>query len=115
MLIGVVGRGIAEQAAAILLAETGHDVTVFERFVEPRPLGAGLLLQPAGRAVLATLGLSAVGAKIDGLRAKTAKDRIVLDLDYRDLQPEAHGLGIQFVRPAARADEALARPANRQL
>ena len=33
-------------------------VTVFERFAEPRPIGAGLLLQPTGLAVLRALGLA---------------------------------------------------------
>jgi len=56
--IGVVGCGVTGQAAATFLAEAGHDVTVFERFAEPRPLGAGLLLQPTGLAVLAALGLA---------------------------------------------------------
>jgi len=46
--IAVVGCGVAGQAAAILLADAGHKVTIFERFAEPHPVGAGLLLQPTG-------------------------------------------------------------------
>ena len=71
--IGVVGCGVAGQAAAILLADAGHTVTLFERFAEPRPIGAGLLLQPTGLAVLRALGLAdaavARGARIGGLEA----------------------------------------------
>jgi 2-polyprenyl-6-methoxyphenol hydroxylase-like FAD-dependent oxidoreductase len=97
--IGVVGCGVAGQAAATFLAEAGHGVTVFERFAEPRPLGAGLLLQPTGLAVLAALGLAepalAQGGKVVGLEAKTAGGRTVLDLSYADLHPRAHGLGIR--------------------
>jgi len=97
--VGVVGCGVAGQAAATFLAEAGHDVTVFERFAEPRPLGAGLLLQPTGLAVLAALGLAeqavAQGGKVVGLEAKTAGGRTVLDLSYADLHPKAHGLGIR--------------------
>ena len=97
--VGVVGCGVAGQAAAILLARQGHRVTVFERFAEPRPLGAGLLLQPTGLAVLDALGLGdaahARGAKVHGLQARTAGGRAVLDLDYTDLHPAAHGLGIR--------------------
>lgn len=99
MRVGVIGCGVAGQATAIFLSETGHDVTVFERFAEPRPIGAGLLLQPTGLAVLRTLGLAdaaiAQGARISGLEAKTANGRNVLDLGYGDLHPKAHGLGIR--------------------
>jgi 2-polyprenyl-6-methoxyphenol hydroxylase-like FAD-dependent oxidoreductase len=97
--IGIVGCGVAGQAAAIFLAECGHEVTVFERFAEPRPLGAGLLLQPAGLAVLRALRLGqqalSRGAKVVGLEAKTARGRRVLDLSYSTLHPAAHGLGIR--------------------
>ncbi len=99
MKVGVVGCGVAGQAAAALLAEAGNAVTVFERFAEPRPIGAGLLLQPTGLAVLAALGLAdralAGGGKVIGLEARTASGRTVLDLRYADLHPAAHGLGIQ--------------------
>ncbi len=99
MDIAVVGCGVAGQAAAILFADAGHAVTVFERFVEPRPIGAGLLLQPTGLAVLRALGLAgealASGAVIRGLQGRTAGGRIVLDLAYADLHKAAHGLGIR--------------------
>jgi 2-polyprenyl-6-methoxyphenol hydroxylase-like FAD-dependent oxidoreductase len=97
--IAVVGCGVAGQAAATFLSEAGHRVTVFERFAEPRPLGAGLLLQPTGLAVLRALGLAdeaiARGGKVAGLEAKTRGGRAVLDLAYADLHPKAHGLGIR--------------------
>jgi 2-polyprenyl-6-methoxyphenol hydroxylase-like FAD-dependent oxidoreductase len=97
--IAVVGCGVAGQAAATLLSEADHRVTVFERFAEPRPLGAGLLLQPTGLAVLRALGLEdeaiARGGKVLGLEAKTRGGRPVLDLAYADLHPQAHGLGIR--------------------
>ena len=99
MEIAVVGCGVAGQAAATFLSEAGHRVTVFERIAEPRPLGAGLLLQPTGLAVLRALGLEdeavARGAKVLGLEAKTRGSRAVLDLAYADLHPLAHGLGIR--------------------
>ncbi len=98
MEVGVVGCGVAGQAAAILLSRQGHRVTVFERFAEPRPVGAGLLLQPTGLAVLHALGLGeqaiARGAVVRGLQARTAGGRSVLDLRYADLHPAAFGLGI---------------------
>jgi 2-polyprenyl-6-methoxyphenol hydroxylase-like FAD-dependent oxidoreductase len=97
--IGVVGCGVAGQAAATFLSEASHDVTIFARFAEPRPLGAGLLLQPTGLAVLAELGLYeealALGGKVTGLQSRAAGGRIVLDLAYAHLHPRAHGLGIR--------------------
>ena len=99
MKVGVVGCGVAGQAAAILLADAGHAVTVFERFAEPRPIGAGLLLQPTGLAVLRELGLAdaalAQGARVVGLEGRTQRGRRVLDLRYADLHPKAFGLGIR--------------------
>jgi 2-polyprenyl-6-methoxyphenol hydroxylase-like FAD-dependent oxidoreductase len=96
--IGVVGCGVAGQAASILLADAGHKVTLFERFAEPQPIGAGLLLQPTGLAVLRALGLAdaavARGARIAGLESRTHRGRSVLDLLYADLHPKAFGLGI---------------------
>ena len=77
--VGIVGCGVAGQAAATLLADLGHRVTLFERFAEPRPLGAGLLLQPTGLAVLRALGLAdeAIrrGGKVVGLEARTIGGR----------------------------------------
>lgn len=97
--VGIIGCGVAGQAAASFLADAGHRVTVLERFEAPRPLGAGLLLQPTGLAVLRALGLEpaalAAGARIDGLFGENHKGRPVLDLAYGDLHPAAFGLGIR--------------------
>lgn len=96
--IAVVGCGVAGQAAATLLAESGHRVTIYERFTEPQPVGAGLLLQPTGLAVLRRLGLAdaaiARGARVAGLEARTHRGRSILDLRYAHLHPLAHGVGI---------------------
>ena len=59
MRVAVVGCGTGGPAAALLLKAAGHDVEIFERFNTPSPIGAGLLLQPTGQAVLARLGLLA--------------------------------------------------------
>jgi 2-polyprenyl-6-methoxyphenol hydroxylase-like FAD-dependent oxidoreductase len=97
MKIGIIGCGVAGMASAILLSRAGHDVTVLERFAQPRPLGAGLLLQPTGLAVLDRLGLGAAaraaGAPIAGIRGLTVGGRKVLDLSYGDLAPSGTGPG----------------------
>jgi len=96
--VAVVGCGVAGQAAATLLAEKGHRVTLYEKFSEPQPVGAGLLLQPSGLAVLRELGLAeaavAQGARVVGLEARTHRGRSILELHYADLHPLAHGIGI---------------------
>ena len=98
MRIGIIGCGIAGQAAAIALARDGHDVTVFERFAEARPVGAGLLLQPSGQLVLERLGLldaaNKWGAPVDRLHGRTSRDRTIMDLRYAKLGKDVHGLGI---------------------
>jgi 2-polyprenyl-6-methoxyphenol hydroxylase-like FAD-dependent oxidoreductase len=53
----VAGGAVGGMAAALLLAGAGASVTVLERVAEPAAVGAGLVLQPNGLAVLAGLGL----------------------------------------------------------
>lgn len=97
--IGIVGCGVAGQAAASFLADAGHRVTVLERFEQPHPVGAGLLLQPTGLSVLRALGLEqgalTAGARIDGLVGENQWGIRILDLAYDDLHPAAFGLGIR--------------------
>jgi 2-polyprenyl-6-methoxyphenol hydroxylase-like FAD-dependent oxidoreductase len=102
MEIGIVGAGLAGLATAAVLAADGHSVEVHERAPQPRPLGAGLLLQPPALAFLQRLGLlgalAATGARVTKLDARTRGGRTLIDLDYRDLAPGSHGLGVR--RPA---------------
>jgi 2-polyprenyl-6-methoxyphenol hydroxylase-like FAD-dependent oxidoreductase len=97
--IGIVGCGVAGQAVASFLADAGHRVTVLERFEQPHPVGAGLLLQPTGLSVLRALGLEqdalAAGARIDGVLGENQWGIPVLDLAYSDLHKAAFGLGIR--------------------
>src|SRR5688572_6613801 len=77
--VGIVGCGTAGQAAALFLARQGHRVTLYERVAKPGPVGAGIVLQPSGMAVLAELGLLAPvltrGAPLDGLRCVNPSQR----------------------------------------
>ena len=94
MKIGIIGAGIGGLAAAALLADRDHAVTVLERFDTPRPIGSGLVIQPVGLAVLARIGLDAQARSLGTpLTAMLGHDgaRVVLDVAYR---PDAPGLGI---------------------
>jgi len=97
--IAIVGGGVAGCAAAIALARTGREITLFEAVDDLQPVGAGLLLQPTGQQVLARFGLLpeivAHGATIDRLYGDTASGRPVLDMSYRRFSPGTFGIGIQ--------------------
>lgn len=94
----IIGCGTAGPAAAILLAEQGWDITIFEQADEISPVGAGLLLQPAGQRVLARLGVHGFiaerAAHVAQLLGHTTGGRLVLDLRYADLGAGTIGLGV---------------------
>ena len=97
--IAIIGCGPAGLAAALLLARQGYDVSIFDRFVSPGPVGSGLMIQPSGMAVLAALGLAEEvvrrGARVDALKGIEEHGRTVLDAPYSALGvPQAFGLGI---------------------
>jgi 2-polyprenyl-6-methoxyphenol hydroxylase-like FAD-dependent oxidoreductase len=54
----VVGAGIGGMAAALLLARAGASVSLLEHAATPTMVGAGILLQPNGLAVLTGLGVA---------------------------------------------------------
>ncbi len=85
-------------ATAAAMARRGVDVTVFEAFDQPRPLGSGLLLQPSGLAALRALGLEnqarSAGAVVERLIGHDTTGRVVMDLDYAHWRAGDHGVGI---------------------
>ncbi len=96
--IAIAGCGPCGLSAALLLHRAGHQVTLFERFDAPQPIGSGLMLQPTGMAVLSELGLLppvlGMGSRIDRLFGK-AGSRVVLDVHYAALsRPGKFGIGI---------------------
>lgn len=98
MRIAVAGGGIAGTAVSKLLADRGHDVTIFEQATECKPVGAGILLQPSGQIVLQQLGILdsiiAESAQLDGLSARQTSGRILVRLKYEWLDPNLFGLGV---------------------
>jgi 2-polyprenyl-6-methoxyphenol hydroxylase-like FAD-dependent oxidoreductase len=98
----VVGCGVGGMAAAIALARRGVEVTLFEQFETPKPLGSGLLLQPTGLAALDRLGLGeearSVGARIERLEGHDTLGRLVLRTEYRHWRAGGYGVGIHRAR-----------------
>lgn len=97
--IAIAGAGPAGLAAALSLSRDGHRVRIYERFETARPIGSGLMLQPTGQAVLASLGLwdkiRVLGAPIDRLIGHDARNgRVVLEMRYAALPAMGRGLGI---------------------
>jgi 2-polyprenyl-6-methoxyphenol hydroxylase-like FAD-dependent oxidoreductase len=96
--VGVIGCGTAGPAAALFLAEQGHEVTIYERVANPTAVGAGIILQPTGQAVLARLGVYAPvkekGAHLDGLIVKREGQRTLLELSYATVSADYYGLGL---------------------
>ena len=96
--IAVVGGGVAGCAAALMLRRDGHAVTLFEQTPRIGPVGAGILVQPSGQAVLAELGLldevAARSSPIDRLVAHTHRGRLLSNLVYADYGPGYHALGV---------------------
>lgn len=112
--IAIIGAGTAGLAAAILLARQGHHITLFERAESLAPVGAGLLLQPAGLDAMAELGCLAsirqYGQRVDALYGCTTGGRAIMDVAYRDLGPgeQVSGLGVHRAALCHVLDEALA-------
>ena len=93
--VGIVGAGTAGLAAAAFFARRGVTVEVLERAPSPGPVGAGLLLQPTGIAVLGRLGVFdevlARAAVIRQVAGTTVAGHRFMDLAYRE---PAFGLGV---------------------
>ena len=99
MRIGIIGAGLCGLATAAILARAGHAVEILERATHPRPLGAGLLLQPPGAAILDMLdAVPPNGARVTRLDSRATSGAPLIQLDYADLAPGLHGLGL--TRPA---------------
>jgi 2-polyprenyl-6-methoxyphenol hydroxylase-like FAD-dependent oxidoreductase len=90
--VTVVGAGIGGMATSLLLARAGAAVSLHERVAEIAAVGAGLLLQPNGLAVLDGLGvdgpLRADGyAATDGVPVRAPDGRPISSLHVPDFGP----------------------------
>jgi 2-polyprenyl-6-methoxyphenol hydroxylase-like FAD-dependent oxidoreductase len=99
MKIAICGSGIGGLTAAILARRAGFDVTLFDQFATPEPVGSGLVIQPVGLRILEQLGAArhavAKGAKGYHMIGHEAKSgRKVLDVSYGPVDGDNFGLGI---------------------
>ncbi len=92
------GCGTAGQASGILLARHGWHVTILERAPSLDSIGAGLLIQPTGAAVLQELGVldevRSLASPVDRLFGTSKAGKAVMDIHYADLAPGTCGLGV---------------------
>ncbi|MCE7998916.1 MAG: FAD-dependent monooxygenase [Rhodobiaceae bacterium] len=97
--IGIAGCGPAGLSIALFLHRQGHRITLVDQLEKPQPIGSGLVLQPTGLAVLASLGLEdeirALGVQIDRMLGHAhPSGRRVLDVRYDWARPGRHGLAV---------------------
>jgi 2-polyprenyl-6-methoxyphenol hydroxylase-like FAD-dependent oxidoreductase len=96
--IAIVGAGTAGMVASLFLKKQGHEITIFEKFDRPKPLGAGLLLQPTGLSVLSVLGLDKkiidAGSKIYKMYGKEVNTNIeIINTRYSSIKEGLFGVG----------------------
>ncbi|KXZ71768.1 FAD-dependent oxidoreductase [Acinetobacter venetianus] len=112
----MIGAGTAGLATAILLARQGHQITIFEQVDELCPVGAGLLLQPAGLAVFEHLGVLdhtlTLGAKVTGLEGQLPDKRLLVNSHYHQADSNFYGIGIHRATLCHVLTEKLAEYAN---
>lgn len=96
--IAIIGAGTAGLSVAQMLAQQGHYITVYETAETLAPVGAGLLLQPSGLAVLAHMGLleaaQDVCARVTGLTGTLPNGRKVVNTFYKHCSSDWFGLGV---------------------
>ena len=97
--IAVAGCGPGGLAAALSLTRLGHRVTLVERFVAPRPVGSGLMIQPTGLRVLDALGLGealrTLAAPIRGLHGLSMPSRrLALTMSYAAIDAGTMAYGV---------------------
>jgi len=99
MKIAIVGCGIGGLAVAGFLSDSNHEITLYDQFDTPAPVGSGLVIQPVGLRILEKLGAAkeavakgAKGYRMLGYEAVTK--RKVLDVSYGPESGPDFGLGI---------------------
>lgn len=104
MRIIIIGAGIGGASAGIALARLGHDVTIYDKMRENKPVGAALSLWSNGVKVLNWLGLSEQIAELGGRNTMSYIDGLSGETMCEfSLAPVTERTG-QRPYPVARAD-----------
>lgn len=111
MKIAIVGFGITGAALAVLLNRRGLDVHLFEQASTLGPVGAGILLQPAGQQVLASMGLLNAALqqaeRITEVRVRTHRGHSLVRLRYDEWEPGQCAYGLHRGRLFATLQQVL--------
>lgn len=96
--VAIIGAGTAGIATAIMLAQQDIQVSIFEKVETLNPVGAGLLLQPAGLAVFEHLGILDnalhLAQVVTGLEGQLPHGKLLINSHYQQAHPIFYGLGI---------------------
>lgn len=94
--VAIIGGGVVGLAAALFLKDN-FQVTIFEREEAPKPIGAGIMLQPSGISILDKLGLAKPilqrGQKITGFFGENNNGKVDFDIDFNGF--DVYGYGVQ--------------------
>ena len=97
MKIAIIGCGFAGMSSALLLSKS-HQVELFEKFPEPKSVGAGILLQPSVWNILKELDIwdkiQGVSEKVEYLQANLRSGFCVFKTPYGKVDPTLHGMGV---------------------
>lgn len=116
MKVAIVGFGITGAALAVLLSRRGVNVHLFEQAPKVGPVGAGILLQPAGQQVLAAMGLleNALqkAERITEIRVRTHRGHQLVRLRYDEWEAGQCAYGLHRGRLFEALRQALPNTTN---
>ncbi|GAA1795948.1 FAD-dependent monooxygenase [Nocardioides hankookensis] len=99
--VAVIGSGPAGMATALSVAQSGHEVQIFERYREARPAGNILNLWPPPLKALRAMGVDTddLGAPCH-VQFRNLKGKVRVDVKLApEVQEEYHGSFIGLLRP----------------
>lgn len=98
MKVAISGCGITGAAVAFFLSKAGNEVTIFEQAAKSGPVGAGIMLQPSGQAVLERMGLlesiAECSEKLFGMTAMRCSGKRLVHLRYDWLAEDLFAYGV---------------------
>eukprot|EP01080_Neovahlkampfia_damariscottae_P007638 gene7638-11960_t len=103
--VAVIGAGFSGQMFSLFANKNlkNMNITLFEKFVKPEAVGAGIALQPLVKGLKALYDYDPnisnrilyYGEKIKDLRILNKQHKQIMNLHYDKLHPNLHGIGVQ--------------------